>query len=376
MVFFVTIILLVYGGANVYIARRLYQWFNLLFQNINSTIYACIFIVIALSIVLGFSPVHSGVKKVINWISAYWMGIFVYLLIFCLAADCVVLLGSLVKIIPKPIPPSVIFFRGLSMLLLTIGVVSYSIYNANQIKLVNYDVSIKDKKLSDDIKIVLISDLHLGAVNSENNLEKIVRGVNSLEPDIVCIAGDIFNGDLSAISNPSKAMRTFLEIETKNGVYASLGNHDGGSAYDDMVRFLSQSNIKLLNDECEIIEGRVLLIGRMDRSPIGGFGNAMRADIAGILSVAEPDMPIVVMDHNPARINQYGPETDLILSGHTHRGQLFPGRLITHAMFDVDYGYRQKGANSPGIVVTSGAGTWGPPMRVGSSNEIVCITLH
>jgi predicted MPP superfamily phosphohydrolase len=86
-------------------------------------------------------------------------------------------------------------------------------------------------------------------------------------------------------------------------------------------------------------------------------------------------MPVIVMEHNPARIGEYGGEVDLILAGHSHRGQMFPGSLITRAMFAVDYGHYQKDADSPHVIVTSGVSTWGPPMRVGTNSEIVVITL-
>ena len=387
-VVFIAVMFLTYGGANAYIAFRLYQWLKLLFPQMPPAIFACIFALIASSVILGFLPIPSGIRRIISWISAYWMGIYVYLLIFCIAADCVVLLGSLIRIIPWPLPQSVMFFRGLAAVLLTAGVVSYGIFIANQIKIVKYDIALDNKALQKAMQIVLISDLHLGAVNSERNLERVVRCVNSLKPDIVCIAGDVFNGDINALKNPSKAMDLFLEIEAVHGVYASLGNHDGGKTYDEMVRFLSQCNIKLLNDEYEIIDGRLILLGRIDPSPIGGFGGRVRADIAGILSGTEIDsaietesgietyLPVVVMDHNPANTGQYGSDVDVVLSGHTHRGQVFPGSLITRAMFSVDYGYRQKTADSPHIVVTSGAGTWGTPLRVGSSSEVVSIVLH
>ena len=370
------VIIITYGGANAYIALRLHQWLSLLFPQINSAVYYCIFALVALSTFLGFLPIQSDAKKVINWIGAHWMGIYVYLLIFCLVTDCVVVLCSLTGLIPRPLPQSTIFLRGLTALLLTAGVIGYGIYNANQIKFVDYNVAIEGKTLSGDVRLVLISDLHLGAVHSERNLEKVIRGVNSLEPDVVCIAGDIFNGDINALSKPSRDMELLLEIKAKYGVYASLGNHDGGRSYDEMARFLSHCNIKLLTDEYEIIDKRLILLGRVDPSPIGGFGGTRRADIADVLSAMETDLPVVVMDHNPARIEEYASEVDLILSGHTHRGQLFPGSLITHAMFSVDYGYRQKEADGPHVIVTSGAGTWGPPVRVGSNNEIVCIRLR
>jgi len=82
------------------------------------------------------------------------------------------------------------------------------------------------------------------------------------------------------------------------------------------------------------------------------------------------------MDHNPSKIEEYGNEIDLILSGHTHRGQMFPANLIIKALYAADYGRYQKDDNSPQVIVTSGAGTWGMPMRIGSNNEIVMILLH
>jgi predicted MPP superfamily phosphohydrolase len=82
------------------------------------------------------------------------------------------------------------------------------------------------------------------------------------------------------------------------------------------------------------------------------------------------------MDHNPSNLGQYGNEIDLILSGHTHRGQMFPANLVTKAMYVTHYGRYQKDDNSPHVIVTSGAGIWGMPMRIGSNNEIVMITLR
>lgn len=371
-----TISILFYGGANIYIAQRLYRWFCLVFPRINFALYAVIYLLLVFSIVLGFLPIRSGVKKVVNVISGYWLGVFLYLLIFCLAADCIVLLGSLIKVIPRPLPQSVVFYRGLAALVMTAGLIIYGRYNATQIRFVDYDVSIEGKALSEDVRVVLISDLHLGAVNSESNLARVVKCINTLEPDIVCIAGDIFNGDFGALSNPSRLIDLFLEIKATYGVYATLGNHDAGRTFGEMVHFLSQCDIRLLNDEYETVDGRLILAGRVDPSPIGGFGDVRRADTSVVFADLSTDLPVIVMEHNPDCIGQYASEVDLLLAGHTHKGQVFPGGLITRAVFDVDYGHFQRDISSPHIIVTSGAGTWGTPLRIGSSSEIVSIRLH
>lgn len=376
IIFGVIFIVFFYGGTNFYIGRRIFQWLSLLFPNVNGTIYVGIYIFFASSLIIGYLPLPSIIKGIMRWIGAHWMGIFVYLLILFLVSDLVILLGSIVKIIPTPMPQDIRFYAGLVAILLTAGLVSYGIYNANHIEYASYDIQTKETTFSANMKIVLIADLHLGAVNSENRLESIVQGINNLKPDIVCIAGDIFNDDFNALRNHDETIDLLKSITATYGVYACLGNHDGGNTFSEMINYLEQGNIKLLNDEYVIIDERLALFGRVDPSPIGGFGELKRKDITEIITSLDTNMPIVVMDHSPSNIEQYGREVDLVIAGHTHRGQIFPINLITNATFVVDYGHYQKDGDSPHVIVTSGVGTWGMPMRIGTNNEIVSILLR
>ncbi len=376
IIFSIMFIISFYGGANYYIGRRLFQGLDYLFPYMNLKIYAGIFIFIALTVVIAILPLPSNIKGILSWISSHWMGIFIYLLMLFLLADLIILLGRIVNIIPNPTPQSIRLYVGLIVVILTTGLVSYGMYNANQIKHVSYDIQMRETTLANDMKIVLISDLHLGAVNSEKLLPEIVQGINDLQPDIVCIAGDIFNDDYNIIRDPDKAIDLLKSITATYGVYASLGNHDGGKTLNEMMHFLEQSNIKLLNDEYVIIDDRLVLIGRLDPSPIGGFGDMKRKDIMEILGSIATDLPIVVMDHTPSNIEQYGSEIDLVLAGHTHRGQIFPFNFITNAIYTLDHGHYRKDADSPHFIVTSGVSTWGPPMRIGTNNEIVGILLR
>lgn len=371
---FIIFILLFYGGTSFYVGRRIFQWLSILFLNINVKIYICIFLLLTSSIIIARLPIYNWIKVIMSGISSYVLGIFLYLLMFFLLADFVLFLGRILNIILSPMPQSIRFYAGLVCILLTTGLVSYGIYNASNIKHVSYEI--QTEKLSGELKIVLISDLHLGSANSEKNLKKVVQEINDLEPDIVCIAGDIFNDDYYTLQNPSEAIEVMKSMTAKYGVYASLGNHDAGNTFNKMVHFLEQSNIKLLNDEYVIIDERLALFGRVDPSPIGGFGELIRKDITETLASINPNIPIVVMDHTPSNIEEYSSEVDLVLSGHTHKGQMFPANLITKSIFVVDYGHYQKDADSPNFIVTSGAGTWWMPMRIGSNSEIVSILLH
>lgn len=376
IVFAVLLTLSLYGGSNFYIGKRLFQGLTFLFPHMNAAMFAGIGLFIASTIFLAILPLPAGLKGFLRWISSYWMGIYVYLLILFLLADLVLFLGGMAHILPVPVPQSLRFDLSLLVIGLTASLVIYGIGNANRIEKVSYDIQLNKTGFGDGMNLVLISDLHLGAVHSEQRLPGIVRDINQLKPGLVCIAGDIFDDDYYAIHDPEKAMGLLKSISAPYGVYACLGNHDGGKTFNEMQRFLEQSNVHLLKDECEIIDGRMALFGRVDPSPIGGFGELKRKEINERLDSIDTNLPIVVMDHTPSKIEQYGKAIDLVLAGHTHKGQIFPFDWITNAMFTANYGHYQKDADSPHFIVTSGVSTWGMPMRIGTKSEIVSIRLH
>lgn len=379
MIIALIIMLSALGGTNYYLARRLHQCISFIFPQINIKLYIGVFLFMTLVLIVGFArsllPLPNAVKNILGYLSSYWMGIFVYLLLFFLLTDAFLLIGRLGRLTPDPIPQRIRFFSGLTALFLTLATVSYGVLHADQIKKVSYKIPVKTAASKSGLNIVMLSDLHIGAVNSEKRIENIVSNINDLKPDLVCIAGDIFDNDYYAIHAPDKTADLLKNITSEYGVYASLGNHDGGDTLNEMLDFLERSNIKVLNDEQVMIDSRLILVGRLDASPIGGYGEMRRKDLSEIMAGTHGDLPVVVMDHNPANIDAYGNEADLVLSGHTHRGQIFPGNLFTKVMFAADYGHYQKDSSSPHLVVSSGAGTWGMPMRVGTNSEIVYIEL-
>lgn len=375
IVFAISLALLIYGGANLYIGHRLYRGLVLIFSRINKWVFACVYGVIAFTYLLEFFPLPGAINEWVTWFASYWLGVFVYLLLFFVVMDVVLFIGKLCKLIPSPAPTVVRLSSWLLAILCTISFVGYGIYNATQIKEVQYKISTKDSVVSPGMKIVVISDLHLGAVQSESRLEEIVEKINAMKPDLIAIPGDIFNDDFDAVKNPERVSELFKQLKATYGVYATLGNHDGGKTFTKMVELLKDSNISLLKDEYVIIDDRFALVGRLDSSPIRGYGSLKRKDMHDTLAKIDPKIPLIVMDHKPSHLEEYSNNVDLILSGHTHKGQIFPGNLITKQIYVVDYGHYQKNPNSPHVIVTSGVGTWGMPMRVGTNNEIVEILL-
>ena len=365
-------------GAGFWMSFRLRQGLRFLLPNISIWVFLSVFAVMSPVMILGIVSsvvtLPAWLKNSVGVISAYWMGIFIHLAMFFLLSELAVALGSLTKWISRPVKPAVRFWAVTLALVLALGTSCYGFLHAVDIRVAHYDIT-TEKDMEGELDIVLVTDLHLGAAGSEARLERIVDRINQQQPDLVCIAGDIFDNDFRNIRDPQAAAELLRRIDAAYGVWACLGNHDSGKTLGMMLEFLEESNISILNDEYTVVDDRVVLVGRLDAFPIAGFGELWRQELDEILPESERSLPVVVMDHNPQHVDTYGSDTDLILCGHAHKGQLFPARLVTMLKFPVDYGYYQNAAGAQ-AVVSSGAGTWGMPMRTGSDCEIVTIRLH
>lgn len=368
-------LLAVLGGANYYLANFMWRWMHQLVPKFSIAMPLVIFGILTILTVLGFfKPFQGGLQRCISFAGNIWMGIFVYMLLLCIAADLVLLLVWLLRIVPADAMTRIRIAAGISATVFAIAVSIYGMCNARNVHKVEYDVQLSDAP-SSQLTVALISDVHLGAIGSEKRLEKIVEKINAMSPDIVCIAGDLFDTDYRTIKDPQTAIGLFQSIDSTYGVYACLGNHDAGQTLPQMLDFMQQADIQLLADAYVVIDDRLILAGRLDPSPIGGVGELKRGQMETVLQDADQNLLVIVLDHNPASVDSYHGKADLILSGHTHKGQLFPGSLITNAINTVDYGY-YRASDGTQTIVTSGAGAWGPPMRVGTQCEVVKINLQ
>lgn len=369
------IMLLMLGLLTYYIANKLHGGIKAVLPKAPLWAVLAPLLLLTVCTLLGFMRINAFptvVKGVLEVISAYWMGAFVYLLLFCILADIVALI---LKIFKLPFVKNALF-KGVSaalVLVLAITTVVCGICNARDIDHISYEIKVDSVTDVSDLNIALISDVHLGAVGSESRLAEIVDEINSLNPDLVLIAGDFFDTTYSAIKNPQKAIKTISRIEATFGTYACLGNHDAGETFNQMQNFLKQSNVNLLNDSYTVIDNRLILVGRLDARSIGGYGDLKRKPFAEIGLKNDENLPVIVMDHNPQNIGEYNSDVDLIVCGHTHKGQIFPANIVTSLVYDVDHGYYRKDSQSPQVIVTSGVGYWGMPMRIGTDSEIVSI---
>lgn len=374
---FLVWVLLLLVFAVWYLSRSLHRKLKVLLPRVPYVVTLGVIVLCVLIMLSSFfrsALPFAWMKSAAGVASAYLMGFFLYLLIFTLLIDLVLFILGKCKL---SVVKTRTFLGGAlaAILVLSVSVTAYGLVHFNDIKHVSYEITVEGKTDVSDLNIVLISDLHLGAVGSEERLSMIVDEINAQSPDVVCIAGDFFDTDFSAIRDPEKAIETMRGIRSTYGVYACLGNHDAGKTVTDMIDFLARANVCLLNEAYTVIDERLILVGRLDGSPIGGFDALRRGEIADILTNVDENLPVIVMDHNPKNIASYGSGVDLILSGHTHKGQLFPGSLLTGLLYEVDHGYYRNEETGVQVIVTSGIGGWGVPMRVGTDSELISITV-
>ena len=296
------------------------------------------------------------------------------------------------KIVNEKILSSKITFiiSGSICILLTILLSTYGVIHSKKIVYTDYNVNIDKITNIDNLKISLVSDIHLGYNTHLSHIKKMVDMINNSNSDLVLIAGDIFDNNYEAIGNDEDIINELKRIKSKYGVYAVYGNHDidekilAGFTFNwdksevlidpRMEEFLSKSNIKTLRDETILIDDSFYLIGRLDYHKYGIKINE-RKTIEELIKDIDIDKPIIVLDHEPYELNELSNNNvDLDLSGHTHNGQMFPSNILIKVIWDNPYGLLKVGNMTS--IVTSGIGVYGPNMRVLTTAEVVNINVN
>lgn len=221
-----------------------------------------------------------------------------------------------------------------------------------------------DKQLDKPLKIVMMSDVHAGFHNRRAEVGRWVDMVNAESPDLVLIAGDLIDGNV----RPVVEYGTVEELKRlKAPTIACLGNHEYITGIDKSIALIEQAGIRLLRDQAITIAG-VTVIGRDDRS------NYLRKSVKSLMQDVDKSRYTILLDHQPYNLeNAEQNGIDLQLSGHTHRGQVWPLNWVTHAMYECDYGSWRRGKTD--YYVSSGIGLWGGKFRIGTSSEYVVIHL-
>lgn len=372
-----TIILLLYSAIHFYIGIRAWQSFPTKSSPIFSIGYMFIFGLFSLTYPLGsfiqkVSP--STFSDKLLFAGSFWLGIIYYLFLFTLFIDILRVIDKYKPFLPLKLKqPS--FLVATTVFFITACLISYGAWNARHPVTINYEITIpKTTGSLETLQVVMVSDIHLGQMIDNHRLKKLVNRINQLEPDIVLITGDIIDHKVDVLPN-QHMIETFRKLRPKIGTYAILGNHEYFDQKPELaIQYLEQGNVHILRDQLALVNNSFYVVGRDDVSKLRYTG-MNRQDLKTIMADIDHTLPILLLDHQPSNLQDaVDLGVDLQLSGHTHLGQLFPNSLITRKLYELDWGYLQK--DNLQVIVSCGVGTWGPPIRIGNTPEIINLTIH
>ena len=347
-----------------------------------------IYSILAMIPVLGAYLPKSKFKFLCMQVGNLWLGFFMFYATFVMLLIIILLIVTRIrKKEDKELVGHALHFSIVIAVILTIC----GLVHAQNPKLVNYDIELKNETVKgESLKVVLLGDLHLSVNSSIRATEKMVELVNSTDPDLIVIAGDIFTSNFDGLRDPEKYSAALSKMNAKYGVYIVCGNHDvdenlfGGFSISpvskafrtpEMEQFFEDAGFNVLYDEeVQIGDGLFTLVGRVDGEKAGD-GTRNRLDAMTLLENTDQTKPIVVLEHEPVEFRELSDSgADMVLCGHTHNGQIFPGNLVVPFFNENAYGVKELYGMS--TVVTAGVGYYGPPIRLGTDSEVTLLNVE
>lgn len=356
------IVLIIYSALTFYIGWNGWVWLHSAFALRDKWGYGIAIALLSYSYIIG----HFAKKfTFITIIGSYWLAVIQYAVLLLPLADLTYWFLRTAGISSK----ITVNWLGTAVLIAFLLLFGFGTFYAYSPTVRNYKIRIpKEANGRKNLQIAMASDMHFGNLSGISHLRRLVKIVKELKPEIILFPGDIIDDD------PKPFMRKQMGDVMKHlsaplGIYGVLGNHEYyGGAIPEFLTEMKRVGVTILLDQSVKVDDSFFVVGRKDKTDL------KRAAMGELLNEIDRMYPIIVMDHQPTELKQaemHG--VDLLLSGHTHRGQLAPNQFITRKVFELDWGYLQK--NQLHAIVSSGFGFWGPPLRIGSRSEIVLIDI-
>ena len=362
---FSTMILLTYLIPNIYIFCRIWRLFIIKKHALAYVvIYIGIAIIFPLSNAIGYAPV----RHCLDVVSTYLFPFYLYLFLGTLAFDIVLLFNLFFRFLSKERMKSPQFrkYALTGLVSASVIIVVCGAINFNTIRVTEYAIEVPTRSSNaSHLRIAFVADFHVDPDIPEDFIRRFVTKVNNLAPDIMLYGGDIVEGrNTRGLQSKTDILK---QVSTKYGSYGVLGNHDRfrGAGESD---FFANAEINLLLDTVVIIGNEFCLAGRLDEGTRG------RKSVKELLRTTDDALPLIMLDHRPTEFPEViASKTDIRLSGHTHRGQMFPNNLIIKAMYDLSYGHKK--IENVHFFVTSGIRLWRYPVRTIGKSEIMLIDV-
>ena len=345
--------------AVIYLTRRTHRFSFLLKLSQQHRVLSWVLSLVPVAICLCFLRKNLFTMFVVT----------VHLLVFWLVCD---LVGRIVRKIRKK--PWTRNWSGAAAIVITVVYLGIGLFFGYHVFEKDYSFTTA-KDLGESLRIVEIADSHLGATLNGERFAAAMDKLQKTEPDAVVVVGDFVDDD-SSREDMLAACRALGQLKTTYGVYFVYGNHDKGYfnyrnfSVAELLAALEENHVTVMEDEAILVDGRFYLIGRQDRSAWG------RADMQTLTAGLDASKYMILLDHQP---NDYDSEqqagVDLVLSGHTHGGHIWPvGQLATMGgLNDQLYGTERRGETD--FVVTSGISAWAIPFKTGCISEFVVIDI-
>lgn len=363
---FLAFFLAIYGGAHLYLWWRLVHPLKLTGPVLWLARVGCVLLIAS------FPVVHFWLRHQDNWwiesanlVSSIWAGTVLYFVLVTLGFDLLRLL-TWGRIPAGPV-------SSLVVTAIVAGITGYGLWEARSIVVSPITVPMAHLPAHlEGMRVVQISDVHLGLIVRGNRLRQIVERVNALKPDLILITGDLVDAEVWHMEDVVEPLR---QLQARHGVFAVTGNHEYFANVNKAVAFMEQAGVQVLRNRVVEIAGGLQLAGR-DDAIAARITRQPTPSLAEIMRGAAPNKPTILLYHTPVttlpELEAHGIE--LQLSGHTHKGQLWPFHWIVRKVFPHSY-YGLFTNGKATIYVSRGTGTWGPPMRVGARPEITLVTL-
>jgi predicted MPP superfamily phosphohydrolase len=362
-------ILAIYLLPGIYVYIRMLTLFN---HKPGQVIFTIIYLLLLFLFPITEMLAHARISGIGNpfILAGYLLLPFLLYLFLCvIGRDLFLAVNRLLKIVTaeKLQSPRIKILTLFILLVIPAVIVVFGMIRYADIKVNRYQIEIPRRSSAlRHLRIILASDFHLRRLTADHFMPDFVQKVNSLNADILLMPGDILEGDRQD-EQVAEFERQFCQIQTKYGVYASLGNHEfyhGRGGTD----FFNNSHITVLTDTTIVINHSFALVGRNDQHFY------RRKPVSVLVGNLPDELPVIVLDHRPTDLQNISASgADILVSGHTHNGQLFPFNYIAQKVYELSWGYKK--INKTHVFVTSGIQLWGPPVRTTGDSELMVIDV-
>jgi uncharacterized protein len=375
MTLFLLIFFLLYGSMHLYVFLKAKA---ALAFNMQAGIGLAVFMLIMIfaPVIVRFSE-KAGFElfaRFMSYLGYTWLGVLFLFISLSLVLDVYRFFVYSGEVIIKKdfyylvIPNSYAFFICLSLAIL---IAIYGYFEAKNIR--TEILTIRSPKIPSKIsrlRIVQISDVHLGLIVREERLKKILTEVKNADPDILVSTGDLVDGQTDNLSSLTELLK---EIKPRYGKFAVTGNHEFYAGLDQSLKFIKDSGFTVLRGEYLDIPGLITVAG-IDDPQVKTYMPKIETDEKELLLGLPHEKFTLFLKHRPFIEKNSTGLFDLQLSGHVHKGQIFPFSIITGLYYQTHAGYTKLSSGSQ-LYVSRGTGTWGPPIRFLSPPEVTVIEL-